>query len=71
MTCLHWADLPVNYSSALRWEALGAVGAFPFFLNFALGRYSIDTHTIVLSSSIFPLSAPTLRIQRGTRAQWC
>lgn len=53
MTCPLWADLSANYSPALRREVLAWCGLF--FLYDAKSRYSINTRSIVLESSISSL----------------
>lgn len=65
MTCPFWADLFANYSLALRREVLTWWGPF-FFCNDARGRYSINTHIIVLESSISSLVLLPSRIYSST-----
>lgn len=65
MTCPFWADLLANYSLALRGRYLHGGGLF--FCNDARARYGINTHIIVLESSISSLVLLPSRIYSSTR----
>lgn len=66
MTCPFWADLLANYSLALGGRYLHG-GGLLFFCNDARARYGINTHIIVLESSISSLVLLPSRIYSSAR----